>query len=198
VLSARSATTLTSRFPTRYKMRRCAVSPVPRTRTWVASAVTVSPSADRSSAARACCTCASHDRELRSRRYLRRVTCGSSARARRRGTLCVLLTRAGAVPATLIIATSHRGCAAGAHPQHQVRVLPSDWLHVGPGDVGEPQQTGLAQQHATQRLLGSLTPCVHQPSGCPDLVRPSALAARRHRRAPHSLSYPAGGAPFEP
>jgi len=102
------------------------------------------------------------------------------------------------VPAALIIATSHRGCAAEAHPQHQIRVLPGDRLHVGPADVGEPPQTGLTRQHATQRLLRSSTPRVHQPPGYPYLVRPRALTARRHRRAPHGEWHPTEGGPFEP
>ena len=100
--------------------------------------------------------------------------------------------------AALIVATPHGGCAAWTHPETQVCVLSSDRLNLGPVGMGEPQEPGSAQQHATQGLLGSLTPCVHQSSGCPDLVRPRALAACRDRRAPHGLRYPGRRGPFGP
>jgi hypothetical protein len=108
-----------------------------------------------------------------------------------------LPSTASTVPAALVAATSHRGYAAGAQPPHQVGVSSGDRLHVCPVDVWETQQTGSAQQHATQRLASSLTPGVHQTCWRPDPVRPHALAARRDRRSTHDREYPAGGDPSE-
>ena len=170
----------------------------PRNRPRAVSAVCTPPSARaRPGRADRCDPMIGNPYHAVARRGLRRVTCGSSARAGGRRILSAVLKWTGAVPAALVVAASHCGCAARAHPEHQVRVLPSGWLHVDPVDVGEPPQTRLAQQHATQRLLCSVTPCMHEPSGCTDPVRPRALTARRHRRAPHGVWYPVEEGPFE-
>jgi hypothetical protein len=171
----------------------------PRNRPRAVSAVCRTPPSARARPGRAdrCAPMIGNLFHAVARRGLRRVTCGSSARAGGRRILSAVLRWTGAVPAALVVAASHCGCAAGAHPEHQVRVLPSGWLHVDPVDVGEPPQTRLAQQHATQRLLCSVTPCMHEPSGCTDPVRPRALTARRHRRAPHGVWYPVEEGPFE-